>query len=56
MTDLKNALKYIAYTFKDGPWKHTFCKFGYNPQEDKNSVIYQIFFIKIKQKGVEDYG
>ena len=55
ITELKNSLKFLSYTFKDGPWKHTFCRFGYDPSEDRDSVFYQVLLVKIKQKDLEDY-
>ena len=48
-------LKFLAYTYRDGPWKHTFCRFGYDPSKTVEAVGYQIVLVKIKKKEVEDY-
>jgi general transcription factor 3C polypeptide 5 (transcription factor C subunit 1) len=33
INDFKNVMKYLAFTYKNGPWKHTFCKFGFDPKK-----------------------
>lgn len=33
ISDFKNVMKFTAYTFRNGPWKHTFCKFGFDPKK-----------------------
>lgn len=53
--ELKTVLKYLSYTFRNGPWKHTFCAFGYDPRSSPRSVIYQNVSLKLKKKEAEDY-
>jgi hypothetical protein len=48
--DLKNVLKYLCYTYKNGPWKHTFCSFSFNPKTSFKAVIYQSVSLKLKKK------
>jgi len=55
MNELKNVLKYLCYTFRNGPWKHTFCAFGFDPRTNPKAVIYQNVAVKLKRKEVEDY-
>jgi general transcription factor 3C polypeptide 5 (transcription factor C subunit 1) len=33
INDFKNVMKYLAFTYRNGPWKHTFCKFGFDPKK-----------------------
>ena len=40
---LKKALSTLTYLFKNGPWKFTYIKFGYDPRKDKKSFIHQTF-------------
>lgn len=44
---LKKALGILTYLFKNGPWKFTYIKFGYDPRKDKKSFIYQTFNVGI---------
>lgn len=44
---LKKALATLTYLFKNGPWKFTYIKFGYDPRKDKKSFIYQTFNVGI---------
>lgn len=30
----------LAYIFKNGPWKHSYVKFGYDPRLDRESLDY----------------
>ncbi len=55
MNELKNVLKYQCYTFRNGPWKHTFCAFGFDPRINYKAVIFQIVSLKLKKKEAEDY-
>lgn len=48
-------LKHLCYTFRNGPWKHTFCAFGFDPRKNPKAVIYQNVSVKLKKKEVEDY-
>jgi len=53
--ELKNILRYLCYTFRNGPWKHTFCAFGFDPRTNYKTVIYQNVSLKLKKKEAEDY-
>lgn len=44
---LKKALATLTYLFKNGAWKFTYIKFGYDPRKDKKSFIYQTFNVGI---------
>ena len=54
-SELKNILKYLCFTYRDGPWKHIFCRNGFNPTKEREAALYQILIVKIKKKEVEDY-
>lgn len=43
----------LAYNFKDGPWKHAYVRFGYNPKENEEAVHYQVIDIVVLDR--EDY-
>lgn len=47
---LKNVLKHLCYTFRNGPWKHTFCAFGFDPRANQKAIIYQNVSLKLKKK------
>jgi len=44
---LKKALAVVSYLFKNGPWKFTYVRFGYDPRHDKAALDYQTFNIGI---------
>jgi len=44
---LKKALCEQTYLFKNGPWKFTYVRFGYDPRRDKGALFYQTFNIGI---------
>jgi general transcription factor 3C polypeptide 5 (transcription factor C subunit 1) len=48
---LKKILSYVSYLFKNGPWKFTYIKFGYDPRVDKEAVKYQVFSIGVNNRG-----
>jgi hypothetical protein len=48
-------LKFLCFNYKDGPWKHVFCRFGFNPTNESEGALYQTLIVKIKKKEVEDY-
>jgi general transcription factor 3C polypeptide 5 (transcription factor C subunit 1) len=54
-TELKTALSFLSYNYRDGPWKNAYVRLGYNPKANRSSVIYQIISLKLKPRGVEDY-
>lgn len=47
---LKKVLSYVAYLFKNGPWKFTYIKFGYDPRIYKEAVKWQAFSIGVANK------
>lgn len=44
---LKKALSALTYLFKNGPWKFTYIKFGYDPRKQRQSYIYQTFNVGV---------
>jgi hypothetical protein len=51
----KKCLSYLAYSFKDGPWKHTYVRFGHDPRGEPESLIYQVIDAgSIEQDGKYD--
>jgi hypothetical protein len=50
ITELKNILLFVAYHYKDGPWKNSYVRFGYDPKIIRQSLIYQNITIKVKQR------
>lgn len=44
---LKKVLACVSYLFKNGPWKFTYVKLGYDPRKNKESLIYQAFNVGI---------
>ncbi|KAK2763152.1 tau 95 subunit of transcription factor TFIIIC [Arachnomyces sp. PD_36] len=45
---LKNALAYVAYTFRSGPWRDAILRFGYDPRKvGAESRFYQTFTFQI---------
>ena len=44
---LKKALAVITYLWKNGPWKFTYVRFGYDPRLHKDSLVYQTFNVGI---------
>ncbi|KAL4461472.1 hypothetical protein ABPG74_016096 [Tetrahymena malaccensis] len=51
--NFRKALAMLTYNFKDGPWKHAYVKFGYNPKENQEAVHYQVIDIVVLDR--EDY-
>ena len=46
----KRCLSSLSFSFKDGPWKHTYVKYGYDPRGDPNSIIYQVIDVGMIDK------
>lgn len=44
---LKQALPYVSYIFKNGPWRFCSVAFGVNPKTDKSTWIYQSEYFRI---------
>lgn len=47
----KIVLPAVAYFCNTGPWRMAWIKFGYNPQKDSNSRIYQTLDYRIRTAG-----
>lgn len=41
-SQLRFALPFVTYTFKKGPWRHSFIKLGYDPRKDPKAMGFQI--------------
>ncbi|SBT72030.1 general transcription factor 3C polypeptide 5, putative [Plasmodium malariae] len=56
---LKSCFSKICFYFSDGPWRRTYCKYGYDPRKDSSSYIYQTidfrdnFYRDIKTKSLD---
>ena len=35
-------LSFLAYSFKDGPWKHAYVRYGYDPRGNMEAFEYQV--------------
>jgi hypothetical protein len=40
-------LSFMAYSFKDGPWKHAYVRFGYDPRGDVLSFENQVIDVGV---------
>ncbi|OAG29544.1 hypothetical protein NEDG_00677 [Nematocida displodere] len=45
-TTAKNMLPLVAYTYRTGPWKKLWVKYGYNPTLHPPAYIYQVYVWK----------
>lgn len=52
---LSRCLAQISYNFKNGPWKHSYVKFGYDPRQTFESIDYQIIDISVNEKSENYY-
>jgi len=51
----KKCLSFLAYSFKDGPWKHTYVRYGYDPRGDPHAFKYQVIDVgNIEKQGKYD--
>jgi len=41
---LRETLPFIAYKFRDGPWKGLWTRFGYDPRTDPQARVWQVSF------------
>ncbi|GMT14491.1 hypothetical protein PFISCL1PPCAC_5788 [Pristionchus fissidentatus] len=48
-TLLKSLLQKFAFYINNGPWGRLWCKFGYDPRKDPNSVSYQTLMVSFRQ-------
>ena len=39
---IKRMLSFLAYSFKDGPWKHAYVRYGYDPRGNMEAFEYQV--------------
>ncbi|ANQ06606.1 Uncharacterized protein PCOAH_00007350 [Plasmodium coatneyi] len=57
---LKSCFSRICFYFADGPWRRTYCKYGYDPRKDPSSYIYQTidfrdnYFREVKMKSANE--
>ncbi len=47
---LKKALAATSYLIKNGPWKFTYARFGYDPRKFKEAIEYQSFNVGIRNR------
>lgn len=47
---IKKVLAILAYNFKNGPWKHCYIKFGYDPRISIESAKFQVIDIAVIEK------
>ena len=43
----KRTLSFLAYSCKDGPWKHAYVRFGYDCRAETEAFIYQVLDIGV---------
>ncbi|KLO18083.1 hypothetical protein SCHPADRAFT_136378 [Schizopora paradoxa] len=46
LTNSKLLLTLACYTFSDGPWRDTLCRFGYDPRKDPQARFYQRIYFR----------
>ncbi|KAK9429052.1 RNA polymerase III transcription factor IIIC subunit-domain-containing protein [Lipomyces doorenjongii] len=51
---VKFALPYVAFTWKSGPWRATYTKYGIDPRKDKKYAKYQTEYFRIAPKDEEE--
>ena len=51
---LKFALPYVAYTWKQGPWRDLYARFGYDPRQDVDGAMFQSIYFTSKGKEEDD--
>ncbi|EGR28959.1 transcription factor tau 95, putative [Ichthyophthirius multifiliis] len=49
------TLAMLSFNYKNGPWKHAYVKFGYNPEENKYAIDYQIIDLVVQDKDEYNY-
>ncbi|KAK9365309.1 RNA polymerase III transcription factor IIIC subunit-domain-containing protein [Lipomyces kononenkoae] len=47
---VKFALPYVAFTWKSGPWRATYTKYGIDPRKDKAYAKYQTEYFRISPR------
>lgn len=48
----RNALQYVAYLFKAGPWKDCYIKLGVDPRTDPKYRVYQSLAVRLPNQKV----
>ncbi|KAK9328876.1 RNA polymerase III transcription factor IIIC subunit-domain-containing protein [Lipomyces starkeyi] len=51
---VKFALPYVAFTWKSGPWRATYTKYGIDPRKDNKYAKYQTEYFRIAPKDEEE--
>lgn len=51
---VKKGLIRKTYVFRDGPFKNSYVKLGYDPRKDEESMKYQVFQVSTKNLNFED--
>ncbi|CAD2099881.1 hypothetical protein YYG_03747 [Plasmodium vinckei petteri] len=57
---LKSCFSKICFYFANGPWRRTYCRYGYDPRNDPSSYIYQTidfrdnYYRDINTKNIEE--
>ncbi len=41
------CLRSLAFNCRDGPWKHTYIRFGYDPRQHRDSLVYQVVSLNV---------
>ncbi|KAL1959388.1 hypothetical protein VTO42DRAFT_2191 [Malbranchea cinnamomea] len=44
---LRNAIPYVAYLFRSGPWRDALVKLGHDPRKDPESRVYQTMMFRL---------
>lgn len=44
---LKYAIPYVAYTWRQGPWRDVYARFGYDPRQNSEGAKYQSVFFTV---------
>ena len=47
---LKKALAATSYLIKNGPWKFTYARFGFDPRKSKDAIEFQSFNVGIRNR------
>ncbi|KAK7205291.1 RNA polymerase III transcription factor IIIC subunit-domain-containing protein [Myxozyma melibiosi] len=50
----KHLIAYVAYTWKTGPWRTTYTKYGIDPRTDQKYAKYQTEYFRITTKDEEE--
>ncbi|VTZ67703.1 general transcription factor 3C polypeptide 5, putative [Plasmodium chabaudi chabaudi] len=57
---LKSCFSKVCFYFANGPWRRTYCRYGYDPRNDPSSYIYQTidfrdnYYRDINTKNIEE--